>query len=75
MPFVVDLLQTAELKGSLLLVDHTGVGQAVYEHFHEHFEGEVTCRYCPVVITNGHAANPNPEGGYFVPKVELVSAL
>lgn len=36
--------------------------------------GKVTSRNCPDLITNGNAVASNPEGGYFVPKKELVSS-
>jgi hypothetical protein len=74
-PFVIEMLQTPELTGSMLVVDYTGVGRAVGDMFCDAFEKGITCRYCPITITGGHTISPANAGGFNVPKKELVSAL
>ncbi len=71
---VVDLLRTPPLVGSLLVVDQTGVGQPVVDMLRDSLHNHVTCQFTAITITGGHAASA-VEGGFHVPKKELVGAL
>jgi len=59
------------LAGSTLAVDQTGVGRPVVDMLRR---VKVYARIQPITITGGHKANPG-EGGWLVPKKELVSTL
>lgn len=73
-PAVVALLRTPPLVGSLLVVDQTGVGQAVVDMLRDGLRGNVICGFTTITITGGHSVSP-AEGGWHVPKKELVGAL
>ncbi len=71
---VVDLLRTPQLRGSFFVVDQTGVGRAVVDMLTDAMRGKVLCHFCPVTITGGHEVTA-VEGGFRVPKKELVGCL
>ncbi len=52
-------------------IDYTGVGRAVYDIFQQ----ERVPNIKPVTITANGQAGPNSQGGYSVPKLELVTRL
>jgi hypothetical protein len=71
---VRNLLQTSPLPGSTLVVDRTGVGQAVLSLLHDGFVNQVTCQYMAVSIDSG--VDPSiGEGSIQVPRKELVGVL
>jgi hypothetical protein len=72
---VRELLRTPPLPGAVLVVDQTGVGQAVVTYLAEELRGQVTCSFCPVTLTTGHEVSIGDNGGMYVPKKELVSTL
>jgi hypothetical protein len=69
------LLRTPPLPGAFLVVDQTGVGQAVVALLAEELRNQVTCTFCPVTLTTGHGVTIGDNGGVCVPKKELVSVL
>jgi hypothetical protein len=71
---VRELLRTPPLPGAVLVVDQTGVGQAVVTLLADELRGQVTCTFCPVTLTTGHEVTSG-DSGLFVPKKELVSTL
>jgi hypothetical protein len=58
-----------------LVVDQTGVGQAVVALLADELRGQVTCTFCPVTLTTGHEVTIGESGSLYVPKKELVSVL
>ncbi len=72
---VVDLLRTPLLRGSMLVVDQTGVGRAVVDMLADGLKGRVACQFCPVTITAGHAVTRGEAGRLRVPKKDLVGCL
>src|SRR5262245_15634737 len=72
---VVRLLRTPPLPGALLTVDQTGVGRAVVDMLADALRDNVTCAFCPVTLTGGHAVTAGEEGGLRVPKKALVGAV
>jgi len=68
---VAELLARAPLSaGAQLVVDHTGVGRPIVDMLRrERLPG----RMIPVTITGGAGVTKDPQGGYSVPKRELVS--
>ena len=71
---IYELLQSESLSGSMLVVDETGVGEAVVDLFVDALQHRVNCQFCRVLITNGHEIQ-NSTGVFQVPKKELVSTL
>jgi hypothetical protein len=69
------LLRTPPIPGSVVAVDQTGVGRAVVDLLSEHLQNQVTCTFCPVTITTGHAPAMQEGAGLLLPKKELVGAL
>jgi hypothetical protein len=69
------LLCTPPLPGAFLVVDQTGVGQAVVALLADELRGQVTCSFCPVTLTTGHEVSIGENGSVYVPKKELVSVL
>ena len=72
---VVELLRTPPLKGSMLVVDQTGVGRPVVDMLTDGLEGRVNCLCCPITITAGHEVTRSEVGQLRVPKKELVACL
>ncbi len=72
---VVDLLRSPPLRGSMLVVDQTGVGRAVVDMLEDGLKGRVTCSFCPVTITAGQEVTHSETGRLRVPKKELVGCL
>jgi hypothetical protein len=72
---VVALLQTPPLPSAWLLADITGVGQAVLELLRDGLRVGVDCTFSPVVLTAGGAVTTGPNGGFAVPKADLVGTL
>jgi hypothetical protein len=72
---VVELLRTPLLRGSVLVVDQTGVGRAVVDMLTDAMTGRVTCHFIPVTITAGHEVTQSDTGQLRVPKKELVGCL
>ena len=71
-PAVAKLTSAPPLKGSPLVIDHTGVGRALVDMFKQAKTG---CSIIPVTITAGLAIT-EPEFRHFhVPKKELVTCL
>src|SRR5262249_10953989 len=68
---LVPWFQAPPLAGSTLVVDQTGVGRPVVDLLRTL---SLRCRLVPIAITGGHRATP-AEGGWLVPKKELVSSL
>jgi len=66
------LVSSGKLIDPLMVVDSTGVGRAVCDLFAEAGLG-VTMRR--VTITAGHKVNRDEDGGWLVPKRELVSVV
>jgi hypothetical protein len=75
MAAVVALLQTPALHFAWLLADITGVGQAVLELLRDGLRVGVNCTFSPVVLTAGGAVTTGPNGGFAVPKANLVGTL
>jgi hypothetical protein len=69
------LLRMPPLPGAFLVVDQTGVGQAVVALLADELRGQVTCTFCPVSLTTGHEVSIGENGSVYVPKKELVSVL
>jgi hypothetical protein len=72
---VVELLRTPPLRGSLLVVDQTGVGRPIVDMLTGALEGRVTRSFCPITITGGHEVTRSETGQLRVPKKELVAGL
>jgi hypothetical protein len=72
---VVDLLRSPPLRGSMLVVDQTGVGRPVVDMLTDGLEGRVNCQFCPITITAGHEVTRSEVGQLRVPKKELVASL
>ncbi len=72
---VVVLLRTPPLPGAVLVVDGTGVGQAVVDLLMDGLRNRVTCTVWTVMITAGHAVTLAEGAGLQVPKKELVGVL
>jgi hypothetical protein len=71
---VRQMLRTRPLIGATLIVDRTGVGQAVLNLFTDGLRNQATCSYLAVTIGSG--TDPTiGEGGIQVPRKELVSVL
>lgn len=68
---VARLFGTAQLAGSVLVPDYTGVGRAVFDQLRA---SRVRARMVPVLTTAGKLAHEQ-DGVWHVPKVELVSTL
>jgi hypothetical protein len=66
------LLDSGKLLDAMLIVDATGVGRAVCDLFHEADLGAPIRR---VTITSGHRTHRDEDGGWLVPKRELVSVV
>ena len=71
-PAVVDLLRTPQLRGSMLVVDQTGVGRAVVDMLTDAMKGKVFGDFCPLTITSGHEVTLSESRQFRVPKKELV---
>jgi hypothetical protein len=70
---VKDLMSRAQLQGTPLAIDQTGVGVAVVDFFRR---ANLGCLIRPITITTGAAITRVPaENGWHVPKKELVSTL
>jgi hypothetical protein len=68
---VEGLFAGSPLRQSTLAVDATAVGKPVIDLF----RSDVRAHLVPVTITGGHQALRDGNGGWLVPKKELVSAL
>jgi hypothetical protein len=75
MQAAVRLLGTAPLSDPALVVDQTGVGHAVVGMLADALRGRVSCLFCPVTLTAGHAVTGGDAGVLNVPKKELVGTL
>lgn len=64
-------MNTPLLSGSTLCVDASGVGRAIVDLFRQ---ASLSVRLVPITITSGTAVTA-AEGGYHVPKKDLVAAL
>jgi len=62
----------SSLRGSPLVVDHTGVGRALVDLLRKAKTGG---SIVPVTVTAGHAVTRNEDGDWRVPKKELVTCL
>jgi hypothetical protein len=71
---VVELLRTPVLRGSMLIVDQTGVGRAVVDMFVDALHGRANGWFCPITITGGIDVT-EANGSMRVPKKELVGCL
>lgn len=60
------------LRGARLVLDHTGVGRAVVDLLKR---ARPDATLVPVTITAGHHAHRDDQGGWFVPKKDLVGCL
>jgi hypothetical protein len=69
---VAKLFARLLLRGSILVVDHTGVGRPVLDILRK---VRVQARLWPVTITGGSQVTRDKVGGWGVPKKDLVSAL
>ncbi len=71
------LLQTPAVSGALLLVDITGVGQAVKELLHDELWNQVRCHFAPIAVVGSGPVlvGGGPSCGIPVPKLELVSTM
>jgi len=69
---VVALVAEPALAGRVeLVVDHSGVGRPVVDMLRQ----AVPCPVVPVTITSGRAVTRSREGGFRVPKSQLVDAV
>jgi hypothetical protein len=68
---LVDLFSRPGLSGATLVVDQTGVGRAVLDTIRQ---ARPQAMIRPITITAGHSITPD-EGGWHVPKKELVSVM
>lgn len=66
------ITDSPQLRGSLLAVDQTGVGQAVVDLFRA---AALPVALYAIQITSGHAATRADDGSLHVPKKELVATL
>lgn len=64
------LLDSPQLRGAALVVDQTGVGRPVVDMLKQ-----VSSRLVPVTITAGKSTSRAADGGWHVPKRELVTTL
>jgi hypothetical protein len=78
-PYTSIVSAVAQLSGTALLrdqatmtVDQTGVGRPLVEMLRQ---APVPCRIVPVTITGGNAVTVAEDGGFHVPKKELVTGL
>ena len=55
-----------------LVVDASGVGAPVVELLRRDIKD---CTIVPITITSGESAHPDPQGGFCVPRRDLISAL
>jgi hypothetical protein len=69
---VVELVAGPPLAGCTIAVDHTGVGRAVVDLL---TEARPNAWLVPITITAGQLVSADGQGGYHVPKKELVSTL
>lgn len=72
---VLQLWRTPTLAGAILVVDETGVGRAVVDHLRDSLRGRVCGQLVPVTITAGHTASVGEQGGFHLPKRELIGVL
>lgn len=64
------------VPGATLVVDSTGVGAAVVDLLRQALRGSgLRVELAPVVITGGYQVTAGKNGGYQVPKFELMDAL
>lgn len=68
------LLKTPQIHGARLVVDKTGVGQAITRLFSDDLQRSVTCTWIPVHITGAAFNGPN-DGRIRIPKQELVGTV
>jgi len=71
-PTVAKLTSVPPLKGSPLVIDHTGVGRALVDMFKQAKTG---CHIIPVTITAGQAITEPKFHHFHVPKKDLVTCL
>src|SRR5262249_17709513 len=69
---VVETFSRPALAGSVLCVDRTGVGVAVFDMLRK---ARPDCRLVPVTITGGAASTVHKDGCWHVPKRELAGVL
>lgn len=69
------LIRTPPLPGCKLVIDKTGVGQAVLKLFSEGLKHQVTCIFFPVTIVAAIAPEFVVNGRVIVAKQELVGTL
>jgi hypothetical protein len=70
---VAKLLSTAPLRGcSTLVVDETGLGRPVVDMFRS---STISAPIVPITITSGKTVSATEDGGYHVPKKQLVNCL
>src|SRR5262249_2115352 len=72
---VKSLLRRPPLPGAFLLVDQTGVGQAVVGMLADGLRRQVICHFLPIPLTAGHDPARGESGGLHLPKKELVGTL
>ena len=60
------------MKGGTLVVDQTGVGRAVFESFRD---AKFNATVRGVTVSAGHAVGSDEQGGWLVPKKDLVGSL
>lgn len=66
------MLSQPPLSGSILAVDNTGVGRAVFDVL---LSLSLPVTLIPVTITAGSQGRMEPDGSTFVPKADLVACL
>ena len=69
-----DLLRTPALAGSTLVVDQTGVGQAVVALVWNRLFNAVDATLVPITLSSGHVTL-RQGGGYLLPKQEMIGTL
>jgi hypothetical protein len=69
------LLRTPPMPGSILVIDKTGVGQAVLKLFQDGLKDRVCCGFWPVTIAAGLQGETYVNGRMSVAKQELVGTL
>jgi hypothetical protein len=78
-PQIVDevrtLLRTPPMPGSILVIDKTGVGQAVLRLFQDGLKDRVRCTFWPITIAAGLHVETYVNGRMSVAKQELVGTL
>jgi hypothetical protein len=72
---VMALLRSPPLRGCMLVVDQTGVGGPVVDMLTDAMQGRVTCSFCGITITSGHAVTTDSNGQFRVPKKELIASV